>query len=85
MFDTPQPVRPVSVNGTLGARLLGVRVWSHPWAEGATVVMATDGISASWDIASYPGLLRKNPQLLAGVLLRDFGRDSDDATVLVAR
>lgn len=85
VFDAPQPVRPVSVNGTLGARLSGVRVWSHPWAEGATIVMATDGISASWDIASYPGLLRKNPQLLAGVLLRDFGRDSDDATVLVAR
>jgi hypothetical protein len=47
--------------------------------------MATDGISATWDIASYPGLLGKNPQLLAGVLLRDYGRTSDDATVLVAR
>ncbi|HVF26775.1 MAG TPA: ATP-binding protein [Pyrinomonadaceae bacterium] len=85
VFDAPQPIRPVSVNGTLGARLSGVRVWSYPWAEGATIVMATDGISATWDIASYPRLLGKSPQLLAGVLLRDYGRTSDDATVLVAR
>ncbi|HEV2762618.1 MAG TPA: hypothetical protein VGV38_06450, partial [Pyrinomonadaceae bacterium] len=62
-----------------------LRVWPHRWSEGTTVVLATDGVSASWDIGSYPGLLERSPQLIAGVLLRDFGRDSDDATILVAR
>jgi hypothetical protein len=33
----------------------------------------------------YPGLLQHSPQLLAGVMMRDYGRDTDDATVLVAR
>jgi anti-sigma regulatory factor (Ser/Thr protein kinase) len=85
VIGAPEPVRPVPSNGTLGARLSTVRVWTHRWAEGTTVVLASDGLSAAWDMASYPGLLPRSPQLLAGVLLRDFGRDSDDATVLVAR
>ncbi len=85
VFDAPEPIRPIPVNGTLGARLTSVRVWAYQWEEGATVLMTTDGLSATWDIASYPGLLKKSSQLAAGILLRDFGRDSDDATVLIAR
>jgi anti-sigma regulatory factor (Ser/Thr protein kinase) len=85
VFGSPEPVRPIPNNGTLGARLANVRVWPHRWTEGATIVIASDGLSASWDVASYPGLLAKSPQLLAGVLLRDYGRDLDDATVLVIK
>jgi hypothetical protein len=47
--------------------------------------MASDGLSASWDIESYPGLLQRTPQLIAGTLMRDYGREADDATALVAR
>lgn len=79
------PIRPISGNGTLGARLGSLRVWSYAWPQSATVVLTSDGVSARWDIEDYPGLLMKSPQLLAGVLARDYGRDSDDLTVLVAR
>jgi anti-sigma regulatory factor (Ser/Thr protein kinase) len=85
VFNSPEPIRPVPANGTLGARMGRLRVWRFPWAEGATVVLASDGLSASWDIGDYPGLLAKSPQLMAGVLMRDYVRGSDDATVLVAR
>ncbi len=85
VFNAPEPARPISNNGTLGARLDKVRVWSYPWAQGASIVLASDGVSASWDMNDYPGLLQRSPQLLAGVLMRDYGRDTDDATVLVAR
>ncbi|MDQ3818224.1 MAG: SpoIIE family protein phosphatase [Acidobacteriota bacterium] len=85
VFGNAQAISPISTNGTLGARLGQVRVWTHPWTDGATLVMASDGVSASWDIESYPGILRHSPQILAGVLMRDYGRDADDATVLVAR
>jgi anti-sigma regulatory factor (Ser/Thr protein kinase) len=85
VFNAPEPVRPISNNGTLGARMNKVRVWSYAWAEGATVMLASDGVSASWDMNDYPGLLQRSPQLLAGILMRDYGRDNDDATVLVAR
>lgn len=85
VFNAPEPVRPISNNGTLGARMNKVRVWSYAWAEGACVVLASDGVSATWDIDDYPGLLQHSPQLLAGILMRDYGRETDDATVLVAR
>ncbi|HLL73686.1 MAG TPA: ATP-binding protein [Pyrinomonadaceae bacterium] len=85
VFNSPEPIRPVSANGTLGARLGKLRVWQSRWGEGATVVLASDGLSASWDMGDYPGLLQKSPQLIAGVLLRDYSRGSDDATILVAR
>lgn len=84
VFNAPVPVHPLSINGTLGTRLAKVPVWQYPWREGATIIMASDGLSASWDMNAYPGLLEQPPQLIAGVLLRDYGRTSDDATVLVA-
>lgn len=83
LLGASDPGRPVPTNGTLGARLSNVRVWPHRLSEGTTLVLASDGISATWDITSYPGLAAKSPQMLAGVLLRDFARNSDDATVLV--
>jgi anti-sigma regulatory factor (Ser/Thr protein kinase)/serine/threonine protein phosphatase PrpC len=85
VFGAPEQMNPISANGTLGARLGRVRVWTQKWTEGAIVVLASDGLSASWDINSYPGLLERSPQLLAGVLMRDYSRTNDDATVLVAK
>lgn len=85
VFNTPQSFNPIPSNGTLGARLGKIRVWSESWTEGATILLASDGVSDSWHISSYPGLLERSPQLLAGVLMRDYQRPADDATVLVVR
>lgn len=85
VLGSNEPARPIPSNGTLGARLSQVRVSPHRWAEGTTLVLATDGLSTTWDINAYPGLLGRSQQLIAGVLLRDFSRNSDDATVLVYR
>jgi anti-sigma regulatory factor (Ser/Thr protein kinase) len=85
VFDAPERITPLPTNGTLGARLGQIRVWTYPWAEGATCVMASDGVSAAWEMGLYPGLLKRSPQLLAGILMRDYGRTSDDATVLVIK
>jgi len=85
VFGTAEHVAPISANGTLGLRLGSLRLWTYPWTEGATVLMASDGLSESWDIQSYPGILKRSPQLLAGILMRDYGRGTDDATILVAR
>jgi hypothetical protein len=84
-FDMPERFSPIPSNGTLGARLGKIRVWSQHWAEGATLLLASDGLSEAWDIGSYPGLLKRSPQVLAGILMRDYARMADDATVLIAR
>ncbi len=84
-FQTPEPFSPIPANGTLGARLGKIRAWSGRWAAGATLLLASDGVSEAWDINAYPGLLERSPQLMAGILMRDYGRDADDATILIAR
>jgi anti-sigma regulatory factor (Ser/Thr protein kinase) len=85
VIGASEPIRPLPANGTLGARLTQVRVWPHRYEPGTTFVLATDGISAKWDVSSYPGLHLRDPQLMACVLARDFSRSSDDATIVVYR
>lgn len=83
--SSSQSIKPFPTNGTLGARLGKIRVWSYDWSNDAVLVMSSDGVSSSWLIDSYPNLLRRDAQLLAGILVRDYGRDTDDTTVLIMR
>jgi hypothetical protein len=46
--------------------------------------MHSDGLSARWILATYPGLFQRHSAVIAGVLYRDCSRDRDDATVVVA-
>ena len=63
-----------------GARLAAPLAGGHHARASPPTASARRGTSAA-----YPGLAARSPQLLAGVLLRDFCRNSDDATVLVYR
>lgn len=75
----------VSHNGIVGHNMRKVQEFIHPCAPGSLIVMHSDGLSTSWDLANYPGLSVCNPAVIAAVLLRDFGRARDDASVLVVR
>jgi len=48
-------------------------------------VMHSDGVNTRWTADDYPGLVRRHPGLVAGLLYRDFRRERDDTTVIVAR
>jgi anti-sigma regulatory factor (Ser/Thr protein kinase) len=75
----------VSHNGIVGHNMRKVQEFTHPCPPGSLIILHSDGISTQWDLASYPGLSFCNPALIAAVLLRDFGRARDDASVLVVR
>lgn len=75
----------LSVDGTVGYRLRPVRNRQVPWGSQAVAVLYTDGLSGRWGLARYPGLLARHPTLIASVLFRDHARDTDDATIVVAR
>jgi anti-sigma regulatory factor (Ser/Thr protein kinase) len=77
--------RMVSLNGTAGHVAPRMREFTYPYSGAATVILHSDGVSAKWDLASYPGLAACRPSIIAGVLSRDFGRSSDDAMVVVLR
>ena len=77
--------RMVSMAGTLGCGVSRIRSFEYGWSPATTLVLHTDGLSARWDLARYPGIQLRHPSLLAAALYRDFARESDDATVLVVR
>lgn len=77
--------RMVSNNGTIGHIARHMRDFSYPIESTTLLILASDGLATSWNLASYPGLQTHHPALIAGVLWRDFRRGRDDVTVFVAR
>jgi anti-sigma regulatory factor (Ser/Thr protein kinase) len=75
----------VSHNGTAGHEARRIEEFTYPWPADGLLVMQSDGLTQKWDLDRYPGLARKHPALIAGILYRDFHRAHDDATVVVAR
>ena len=75
----------VSHNGTLGHQARIFREFAYPWDSGGLLVVHSDGLTSHWSLDEYPGLSRRHPAVIAGVLYRDFSRGRDDVTVLVCR
>lgn len=73
----------VSMNGTAGHVLARIQEFRYPVIAGSSLVLHSDGISAGWDLAAYPGLRTRHPSLVAAVLYRDFARRRDDASAVV--
>lgn len=74
-----------SHNGTVGHHLHKLQEFSFPWNSQSMLIMHSDGLSARWDLSAYPGIWTKHPAIVAGLLYRDFSRERDDVTVLVAK
>jgi anti-sigma regulatory factor (Ser/Thr protein kinase) len=77
--------RLVSNNGTLGGALPRIREIVLPFPERALLVLSSDGLTSHVDVAKYPGLASRSLPVIAGILMRDFRRGHDDATVVLAR
>jgi hypothetical protein len=75
----------VSHHGTLGHDVRKIQEFSYPWPRGAVLVMHSDGLTSKWGFEAYPGLIQRDPALVAAVLYRDFQRGNDDTTVVVVR
>jgi anti-sigma regulatory factor (Ser/Thr protein kinase) len=71
-----------SHNGIVGHDMRRRQMFTYPWAPDAVVVLHSDGLQTRWRLGAYPGLARRHPSLIAGVLYRDFTRGRDDVTVL---
>ena len=85
IFGAEKPQHLLSAEGIVGYNVRAIRQNTYPWTADSTVVLNSDGLSTRWNLANAPGLLRRHPALIAAALHRDFARDTDDSTVLVAR
>jgi anti-sigma regulatory factor (Ser/Thr protein kinase)/serine/threonine protein phosphatase PrpC len=77
--------RTVSMGGIVGHEMRRVQSFSYPWNGGNLLILASDGISTSWNLSNYPGLMQRDPALIAAILYRDHCRGNDDATVVVVK
>ena len=75
----------VSLHGIVGYQMREAREFTYPWSRESTLIMHSDGLTTRWDLDSYPGLLRRDAVLIAGILWKDHRRMNDDSTVVVAR
>jgi anti-sigma regulatory factor (Ser/Thr protein kinase) len=73
----------VSHNGIVGHRINRIQEFTAPWQPGSTLVIHSDGLGSHWALDAYPGLVSRDPSVIAGVLYRDHDRQTDDTTVLV--
>jgi anti-sigma regulatory factor (Ser/Thr protein kinase) len=74
-----------SHNGTVGHYMHKVQEFTLPWDQDSVLIMHSDGLTSKWDLEPYPGLSSKDASIIAAVLYRDFDRERDDVTVLVAK
>lgn len=75
----------LSHNGTVGHQARHFKEFEYPLPPNAVVVMHSDGITTSWSLDAYPGLLRRKPAVIAAVLYRDANRGRDDACVVALK
>ncbi|NKZ04204.1 ATP-binding SpoIIE family protein phosphatase [Actinomadura latina] len=72
----------ISVPGIAGTRTGRIHEHTYPLPPGAAVVLHSDGLTSRWSLSDRPGLLGRDPLLVAATLLRDAGVHHDDRSVL---
>jgi anti-sigma regulatory factor (Ser/Thr protein kinase) len=75
----------VSHSGTAGLEVRRLQEFDYQLPAEPVIVMHSDGLTSNWSMDSYPGLVRRHPSIIAGVLYRDASRGRDDVCVLVGR
>ena len=75
----------LSHNGIAGHEARRIQEIAVPWPPGGALVMHSDGLQTQWKLEAYSGLQSRRASVIAGVLYRDFRRNSDDATVVVVK
>jgi len=85
IVDGAQSKSLASMPGTLGHRVLRFRSFTGEVPPGGLLVLHSDGCRSGWDLSKYPGAQRRDPLVIAALLIRDFERGRDDVSVVVAR
>ena len=80
-----KPLMMISHNGTIGNHSPRLQEFIYPLPEQALIIMHSDGLHTNWNMEGYPGLRRRDPSVIAGVLYRDAARNRDDICVMVAK
>ena len=75
----------VSDRGIVGGATRQIRAYSTDLDTGWLLLLHTDGVSARFDLREQRLLYASDSQAMAEAVLSEWGRTTDDATVVVAR
>jgi hypothetical protein len=73
---------PISMNGILGYNVRKIKKFEYRVSEGDIFALFSDGVSYKFDLGEY---VRYEPQRAAELILEDWGKKNDDASILVAK
>jgi anti-sigma regulatory factor (Ser/Thr protein kinase) len=83
VFNSPQPIRPINYNGTVGKALRSFKTLSYSWRVGNIIIMTSDGISTRYDVENGQISLNQHPMLIAKKIFDIYNKKHDDATIIV--
>jgi negative regulator of sigma-B (phosphoserine phosphatase) len=76
------PMHPTSLDGIIGLNVRKIKQFAYDYASLRAVVLYSDGISSKFSTSDYPTLY-KQPQEVADQILAEWGKQHDDATILI--
>lgn len=79
-----KPIKPISKNGILGYRLPTLLELTYTYDPGDLFVLYSDGVSSQFTQDLHLDI-RQPPQALAERIVHTYGKQSDDATVVVVQ
>lgn len=84
LWQAGRSERPIAYRGIVGVTPRTPRAFVIPLAPTWLLAVWTDGLSSRVDLGMLAGQNDSDPEQMAGMLLQEWGRATDDATVLVA-
>jgi hypothetical protein len=75
----------VSLSGIAGHQAARLKEFEYGWSTNSIIVLHSDGVSARWQLSSYPGLAVRKSSIIAAALFRDLRKPTDDASVIVGK
>jgi anti-sigma regulatory factor (Ser/Thr protein kinase) len=85
VWNTVEPISFVVRRGILGVHAPKPVVTKHRWGPESVMVLHSDGLSSRWRWEDCPEILKSTPAAAAAAMLRRFGKNTDDVTVVVVR
>jgi len=74
-----------STDGVIGSRMRSPREYELQLGESDVLTFYSDGIKDRFELAEYPQLIYESSRTVARKIVRNYGKQFDDATCLVAR
>jgi len=85
VINSPKKMSFIIRRGIIGVRAPNPVITERFWGNDNILVLHSDGISSKWRWKDFSHLKNEDPEMLAQRIIHVFGKDIDDATILVVK